>query len=345
MFGSYHGAFRRGQTLVTENALEDIWQYVRRYIGSEYATDIYAGAGIDNMLSVQDAIHYALPRFRQACEFRDSARGLSLITKPLPLYYSLLNLTRAFYTMKTGMAAGRSHGLKSGDTEGLLESSASVNKTAGTFRELCTLLGWNDQIPSAFTLKDCLSQIPEICWQFNSPTRGTSLCVPIMADIFASNMQLTFNGDYVSAGEFQEHWNDAFPGLGPGKADIGNPTQPKLSLDIGLAGLNFVDQQDKIIAYCQKHLMDDVVVSHGRNFYLTRRHTGIPYLRREAAYFGAMFILGSIARYQPERLLSLEMEGSETAWFLGKFLAAAERFFPQFMISLFKDERLYYIYP
>lgn len=92
MFGSYHGAFRRGKTLVTENALEDVWQYIRRFVGREYATDMYTWAGVDGVLPVQDAIHYALPRFRQACEFRDSARGLSLVTRPLPLYYSPYSL-------------------------------------------------------------------------------------------------------------------------------------------------------------------------------------------------------------------------------------------------------------
>lgn len=345
MFGSYHGAFRSGLTLVTENALEDVWQYVRRYVGSEYTNDMYAETEARGVLSVKDAVDYALPRFRQACEFRESARDLSLVTRPLPLYYSLLNLTRAFYVMKTGMLADRSHGLSDSGTDGLLEARASTHKNGGTFRELCALLGWKDDIPSTFTLKDCLSQVPEICWQFNSPTRGMSLCVPVVADIYTSKLQLTFNGDYLAADGFQDYWHVAFPGLGQGITDVSNPAQPKLLLDIGLTGSTFLDQQDQIIAYCQRHLTDDVVVSHGRNFYLTRHRGGVPHLKREAAYFGAMFILGSIARYQPERLLAVESAGSETAWFLSKFLTAAERFYPQFMISLFQDERLYYIYP
>jgi hypothetical protein len=46
-----------------------------------------------------------------------------------------------------------------------------------------------------------------------------------------------------------------------------------------------------------------------------------------------MFILGSLVRYQPEIILAAAGTESELGWFLGRFIRAAERFYPQLVLS------------
>jgi hypothetical protein len=65
-------------------------------------------------------------------------------------------------------------------------------------------------------------------------------------------------------------------------------------------------------------------------------------LPRAAYYLAGLFILSSMVRYQPELLVTTEVIHSQTAWLLGRFLAAAERFFPQLMYSWMMGRETYF---
>jgi hypothetical protein len=61
---------------------------------------------------------------------------------------------------------------------------------------------------------------------------------------------------------------------------------------------------------------------------------------RAAHYLVAAFILASIVRYAPE-VLAPELE-LQTGWFLRRFLIAADRYFPQLMLSWLMGGDIYF---
>lgn len=344
----YMGTYKHGAHYQTEDALDYVWDQIRRHSSREYLDGAYRMAGTG--LTKAEVIDYCLPRFRQACEFRASSRGLSLVTKPLPLYYALLNMTRAFVVLRDEAEPSSSHGLRDSKekVDDLLSYSVLVTK-GGTFGALWHLLGNAGEFPERLTLKDCLSQIPEILWQFNSPWRGMSLCVPVTAGVrYPGYGELTFAGEYLPDNSFSENWKSWFPDLATcaGECNLSNPGKPQfLTAEQLVFRQDHNADQDRVIAFARTYLTDDIMSMNNKRFFLTLRRQGVPPLRREAAYLGAMFILGSIVRYDPESLLKAAEPDAEVAWFLESFLKAAERFYPQLMLSLARGERLYLTYP
>jgi hypothetical protein len=63
---------------------------------------------------------------------------------------------------------------------------------------------------------------------------------------------------------------------------------------------------------------------------------------REAYYMVALFILGSIVRYEPEMMLEASNPDAEVGWFLRRFLQVAERYFPQLMLMWIEQCPIYF---
>jgi hypothetical protein len=63
---------------------------------------------------------------------------------------------------------------------------------------------------------------------------------------------------------------------------------------------------------------------------------------REAYYIVALFILGSIVRYEPEMMLEASNPDDEVGWFLRRFLQVAERYFPQLMLMWIEQCPIYF---
>jgi hypothetical protein len=70
----------------------------------------------------------------------------------------------------------------------------------------------------------------------------------------------------------------------------------------------------------------------GSPWYLIREVDNHSTLTRASYYYIAVFILGSIVRYEPELMLEVSYLDSEIGWFIDRFLNKAERFFPQLKI-------------
>jgi hypothetical protein len=76
----------------------------------------------------QKHLSYLQVRLTQALEFRRAAHSLTLLTAPLTLYYSFLNLMRAYMTLRHEVQAGKHHGLSFHAAASLFESEASLKQ-------------------------------------------------------------------------------------------------------------------------------------------------------------------------------------------------------------------------
>jgi hypothetical protein len=69
----------------------------------------------------------------QALEIRSAAQSATLLTKPLLMYYSFLNLLRGVMAVDDDLALTKGHGLKYYSGPSLFDNAAVVN--TGTFAE------------------------------------------------------------------------------------------------------------------------------------------------------------------------------------------------------------------
>ena len=146
----YVGPLKRGQYAESKNPLEEVWNWISRF-------------GVTSWLqhTCQTATHswknwhsYSAVRMRQAVEFRTAARGGSILTRPLPLYYSLLNLVRGFLALREGVEAKKSHGLifVEGSQTDIFQIRAKI--VSGTFTDYLDALKVPYQLGTVITLHE-----------------------------------------------------------------------------------------------------------------------------------------------------------------------------------------------
>lgn len=128
--------------------------------------------------------------------------------------------------------------------------------------------------------------------------------------------------------EIPDNWMDEFPSL-----------RNKCFLEEDKKGLviedqNICESHESISKYLHKILHNDLIYGSGNSaWYLIREVENHPLFPRAAYYYLAVFILGSIVRYEPELMLEVSRFNSEISWFIDRFLKKAERFFPQLKLS------------
>lgn len=330
---SYFGSFQRGLLFRSENPLEELWAQIDR-IG----TPEFAGSLVPDRPGVDWVQHakYASVRIRQASELRKSASGTSLLTKPVLLYYSFLNLLRAFMAIGPEIIAQSKHGLIFKPNNNFLLNEAEF--ADGTFTEYLAANGMVWKKGTRFSLSRALSNIPEVAFEFKSPDRGQSnvLVATIEAKMSSNSVLLRFDGRLVDEQTFRASWGQELQRL-----------KELYELEpTGIALRLKKEHQPKdykgLCELCEKTMLNGLLWGDEPTWYVLRLKGGEQELPRAGYYFIALFILGSLVRYQPELLLSALTPGSEPEWFFTRFMQSAERFFPQLMLSWGHKKQTYF---
>lgn len=330
-FMPYTGSFQKGIPTHSENPVEEVWDRIALLGTEEYLKE---AARFNSPNPKADELRsYATVRFRQAVEFRAVGAQGSVLTAPLSLYYSFLNLTRAFLAIGPEVDPAKGHGLQfKHDDSDLLSNGAKV--ISGTFKDYLAAMGATEP-GGKITLLEALSYIPELAVPFNSGARGKSKAVLVWVHGTRGEASLEFDKRWIDVDDFRRNWEQVFPQL----VDC-------CELEPDGANLKITDDEavkdyTTIADFCEKHLETDLVPHSRAPWYALRHDTG-DVLPRPAYYLVAMFILGNIVRYQPEVMLVASHADSEVGWFLKKFLRTAERFYPQQMLSWFWQETVFF---
>ena len=94
----YLGSFQTGHRFESENPLEEVWSRVAQRGSADFLRETFMPPSGQ---AIEPFIEYIGVRIRQAVEFRGAARQSTLLTSPLSLYYSFLNLTRACLCLRS----------------------------------------------------------------------------------------------------------------------------------------------------------------------------------------------------------------------------------------------------
>jgi hypothetical protein len=151
----YAGSFQRGRFMREGDPVSSVWRQVERFGTveslSELATSNGHGPAVGRVATI---------RVQQAVELHRTAHKSSLLTRPLSLYYSLLNLSRAALLAFNG-EAGRTHGLRFHAGSALLECAAEVTNK-GTWPLLLKAVGGPSVSSVKYSLVALLGMLPEV---------------------------------------------------------------------------------------------------------------------------------------------------------------------------------------
>ena len=223
----YIGSFQDDrQRVICENPLEEVWHEI-----AHLGTDGFLSKLVPDSKEIDWDSHrkYAAVRIRQAHEFHGAAQQASLLTGPLPLYYSFLNLTRAFLAIGPEVIPRSGHGLnfiRSGD---LLSSRAKLSK--GTFTDYLTSQGIAWKEGDEISLEEALGFVIEHADSYQRINASQAFVQPVIVRaLMRREVRLDFRG---YPGDFQASWTKDFPSLAPICAYEGDTTLLVSDLSLG----------------------------------------------------------------------------------------------------------------
>jgi hypothetical protein len=326
---AYVGPLKRGAYVRSESPLEEVWNWIARFgIGG------WLQKNTSTTTPWKDWGPYSVVRVRQAVEFRAAARQGSILTRPLPLYYSLLNLLRGFLAMTEGVEPKKAHGLKF-----VRENQADIFQTGaeltdGTFTDYLDALKVPHQKKTVITLDKALLRVIETAAEYISASLGQAEVFQVHVEAYqpSGKVRLHFYGPG-QEDQFRNSWQEWFPKL----KDLCSPepTDKVLVVDT-----NKVDTTTRkaVSDFCHQVLEVNLKSFEDPSWFTVRHSTPELDLPRPAFYFIGAFILSSVVRYKPELLLTLSNTDSEEGWLIGRFLNAAERYFPQLLLHWVSSE-------
>ncbi len=334
----YHGSFqRRRMRFPSDNPLKEVWSQITRIGTIEYTSSMFTTDKTD--IDWSQHTNYATVRVRQATELWQSGRNASLLTKPITLYYSFLNLLRAVMALVPEVIGPSHHGLiYKGNTQLLLSEAKFVSGTFGSYLD-CLNLPWKRN--STITLRSCLAKIPEICLEYKSPDRGAPEVKPITVQgmMRTGEVKLIFDSRFLEESQFRSNWSIDYPSL----KSLCRLDEKGCVLIVQERFKNSTDGgYDDICNFCEKNFWNRLTSQNEPVWYVLQGQNTAETLNRISYYFIAIFILGSIARYNPELLQSSLKPGSESEWFFERFMSSAERFFPQLIFSWAQGRETYF---
>lgn len=326
----YVGSFQRGAMYRSSNPLEAAWRRIER-VGT-----------IDNMGRI--ASYRSQPstvgkpaalKIRQAVELRRAARDASVLTKPLLLYYAMLNLARGLMLAIRGEYGPRMHGLTYESGKTLLDCKAVVS-SKGTFRTFAQTLGMPDSEvdKKSYSLRDVFAVIPEMLSDFRLLSAGDpAVCFVSVTSYIRGPTLLDYGFPNMEASEFEARWSQLLPWM----TEVCTYDAPfRLRTKVQL------NDESLVAEFCRRYLMHDLRWRENAVWFDHLVRGGIALLPRLASYMVAMFILSNVVRYEPDYLEESAVHGTDLGFFLGSFLENAERFFPQLLLELMEDRAVYF---
>lgn len=318
-------------TFRSENPLEEVWARISQLGSPEFMLyKIHRNSKNNNWDSF---VKYSVIRVRQACEFRKSLQQTTLLTAPLPLYYSFLNLTRSILSLNSASIPTPSHGLTFKKGNNFLDNAALILEK-GTFVDYLNSMNINSISNKIFTLNDCLSRIIEINYDYTlfCGTNQSSLVIQIEVEAMTNgDVSLIFPAHLTN---FRSNWQQEFPSISK---------TYHLKPEGNVLYRKFLTPDYKGVSNVLHHTLETDLISRDTPiWYLIRQGTSDPILSRPAYYFISLFILSNIVRYQPELMLEISNPDSQLGWLLIRLLKVAERFYPQLMLSWLYDHPVYF---
>ena len=120
------GSFQKEAKRITESPIDELWSRIGQLGSEEYLRKVCTPHKGD--INWDDYTSYIAVRAQQSIELWSSYKNSTLLTSPLSLYYSFLNIHRAFFALVQEEMPKSSHGLGFVQKADLFDSGAKLLK-------------------------------------------------------------------------------------------------------------------------------------------------------------------------------------------------------------------------
>lgn len=314
----------------TEDPVKEIWSMLT-YFESEHNAKQYLkkkfGPSVEELIVTAKNLAFTM---KTAREYYEAAESVTLLTRPLLLFYGMTALSKVLFTATHAKKSpSRGHGLQEieGWTGDFSEFSVRVLKD-GTFPQFHGCFDKETMENTEFSLKELFSLIPEVKVSFETVYNEKSRALKILR---------VRHGIHIVDSELQKY------------GDLENIISeiPKIHERYHKQYQKF---EDKIFLWCTNHKAEDPAIRavSGEEYLVLplKKHTKNIAVPEMSAHFLVMYLLGMLSRYHLKEWGEvIKGEKSGEIYIVQKFLESTKRKFPNLILNELQDRNFIFISP
>ncbi|MFW6026871.1 MAG: YaaC family protein [Candidatus Woesearchaeota archaeon] len=307
--------------ILSDNPKKEIWTHLLKNCDVSYLKRQFPELDLE-------AYEFISTSINQAHEYYQASKSVSLRTRPLLLYYSILNLTKGVIYIRQEKEPSGYHGLSNTELDNnIIDMSAKINN--GVYMELSQLLNIKAEKGLRITFSDFCNNIIELYWDYcNYFDKDVKIVVPKVEVYMGGKIDLTFSKDQCSDfNMIKEETNLLYDFKIINENEI-----------LKLTNKEKFNNKKECVLLMEKYF--DFSIYPDKNYYLNINQQKIPSI---LSYFGVLFLLSDIVRYRPNKLYYLLDDKEESIqWFLKRTCDISERAFPDLLLNLIYKPKLKY---
>lgn len=317
----------------TENPEKEIWSMLS-FFESEHNARDFLVEKLPKERSSEEILELARNLsvdMQAAKEYFKAAEGVSLLTRPLLIYYGMVNLAKVLHIACKGETPeGKRHGLESlKPWNGVLSELSVKVKQYGIFPEFYHCYSNEEIHGSNFSIKQLLSQIPEVKVAYETVYKEKSLSLKVIRAKY---------GVSLVDSEF-EKYND------PQKLLANTPTLKKNAKGIQI----FKNHVFLFSTMWDKNEQPFTRALSGEEFLVLPFEGAdgtFKVLPELSTHFLIMFLLGMTARYHPKVWSeSIKGQNSGDIYVIQNFLEITARKFPNLILNELRKRNFFFSTP
>lgn len=310
----------------TENPIEEIWSMLLMFSDRIFLERFWAGKSDDDYLT-------ATKTLVQAREYYLASKTVTLNTRPLLLYYSILNLTKAVLLILGEETPQEYHGLCKPDFGcDFLESKASVNN--GVFLSLAKKENYSVDIKTEFSIEYMIKSSIDLYNAYEYYYKREAPIIKFTEEKYRDgNIYLKSTASKSKIELITQFFKER------------KALDDKFEIDID-GNLICLKNKEVLKLSNAEELLDEMQLLLSEEFSFSVFNSESVYLILEknplppaAAYFGISYMLGMLVRYSPSRYYHfIENPTSSQTWFVKKVCDTIERVYPNIMLNyIYRD--------
>ena len=310
----------------SETPVKEIWSrlgyFENEHNAKEFLSEKNKNLTEEQLVDIAKRLSFSM---RSAKEYYQSATSVSLLTKPLLIFYGMVSLSKALFTatyMKRSPSTG--HGLESpkDNFENSFGDLSTKVKKDGAFPQFHCCYSKQTLCDMEFTLKELLSIICEIKVEYESVYKEKSQTIRI---------KKSRRGLQLVDPEFKKY---------------GDLSQRLSSLKLGR--MQFSLTGSGVIFYNVSERFPKVRSLSGEEFFVLplRKHNSDILFPEMSAHYLIMYLLGMASRYYPKEWGEItEGKTSGDIYIIKKFLEVTERKFPNLILNSLRNGEFVFVSP
>lgn len=300
--------------------MKEIWSRLSYFESEHNAKEFLKKFSLENHNLVDTASSLSFT-MRTAREYYESANRVSLLTRPLLVFYGMAALSKVLFISTYGKKSpSRGHGLEQPKPQVFARLSTTVRKD-GTFPQFHSCYSKEKLYRKKFTMKELLSLVPEVKVEYETVYNEKSRALKVLRP---RHLLSLVDPEIEKYGDLAKDLPNFFPEI------------------------TYVQELRKAVTIWNPRDIPTIRSISGEEYLvlpLKRRIKNV-FLLEMSVHFLIMYLLGMISRYHP-REWGVTIKGEETGeiYIIQKFLETTTRKFPNLILNKLSNRCFAFVTP